>query len=126
MTTDQSKADQAAAAIVLLLGRTAGSDVVLTPKRFLRTLLADREQLRVEEVRLTRALTETVDERDRAQDYADRLAAAIAPPDVLGEHSGGNNPWDNALNHASDLGEYDATVDRARLRFEQAEPTKES
>jgi len=41
-----------------------------------------------------------IDERDRAERYADELAAALAPPDVLGEHSSGNNPWQNALDHA--------------------------
>lgn len=39
----------------------------------------------------------TIDERDQAQDAADRLAYAIAPVEVIGEHSSGNDPWAEAL-----------------------------
>ena len=42
----------------------------------------------------------TIDQRDHAQDMADRLAAALAPNDVLGEHTSSNDPWQNALDHA--------------------------
>jgi len=42
-----------------------------------------------------------IDERDEAEAWADRLAAAIAPVDVLGEHSSANNPWQNALDYAA-------------------------
>ncbi|MFJ4678996.1 hypothetical protein [Kitasatospora sp. NPDC088783] len=38
------------------------------------------------------AHTSTITERDRAFDYADRLAAAIAPEEAIGEHTGMNNP----------------------------------
>jgi len=41
----------------------------------------------------------TIDQRDTAQDWADRLAYAIAPLDVIGEHSNMNDPWQNALDH---------------------------
>jgi hypothetical protein len=44
---------------------------------------------------------DVIDERDRAEEWADKLAAAIAPPEVLGEHTSGNNPWANALEHAN-------------------------
>ena len=43
---------------------------------------------------------ELIDERDDAEDWADRLAAALAPADVRGEHSSANNPWQNALDYA--------------------------
>lgn len=39
----------------------------------------------------------TMNERDRAQDAADKLAYAIAPVEVIGEHSSGNDPWAQAL-----------------------------
>ncbi|MFD2421638.1 hypothetical protein [Amycolatopsis pigmentata] len=42
---------------------------------------------------------DVIDERDRAEEWADKLAAAIAPADVLGEHSNANNPWANALGY---------------------------
>lgn len=38
-----------------------------------------------------------IDQRDNAEDWADRLAYAIAPVEVIGEHSSSNNPWWNAL-----------------------------
>lgn len=47
-------------------------------------------------------LLEVIDERDRAEDWADKLAAALAPADVIGEHSSGNNPWANALQWAEE------------------------
>jgi NTP pyrophosphatase (non-canonical NTP hydrolase) len=43
---------------------------------------------------------ELIEDRDIAQDWADRLAGALAPPDVIGEHSSSNNPWANALDYA--------------------------
>ena len=42
------------------------------------------------------ALLETIDERDRAEEWADKLANAIGG-DAIGEHSSANNPWQNAL-----------------------------
>jgi hypothetical protein len=38
-----------------------------------------------------------IDERDEAQEWADRLAAVAGGPDVVGEHSNANSPWANAL-----------------------------
>jgi hypothetical protein len=43
-----------------------------------------------------RDLDHTIDERDTAQEWADRLAYAIAPVKEIGEHSNLNNPWANA------------------------------
>lgn len=62
-------------------------------------LLARIQQLETEE-------GQVIDERDHAQAMADKLAAAIAPPDVLGEHSSSNNPWQNALDYARGDAEY--------------------
>jgi len=47
-----------------------------------------------------RQMTEALRERDEAEEWADRLAYALAPIEVIGEHSSGNNPWQNALDHA--------------------------
>lgn len=48
-----------------------------------------------------RSIEQLVDDRDEAQEWADRLAYAVAPEEVIGEHSyntltGQNNPWKNA------------------------------
>jgi hypothetical protein len=43
----------------------------------------------------------TIEQRDHVENVADDLAAAIAPADVLGEHSTGNDPWRNALDYAA-------------------------
>ena len=53
-----------------------------------------------------RDMLELIDQRDRAEDAADALAYAIAPMDVIGEHSSGNDPWANALEFAA--GGYEA------------------
>lgn len=45
-------------------------------------------------------MVQLVLDRDRVEAFADRLAAAIAPAEVLGEHSSANNPWLNALDYA--------------------------
>ena len=39
----------------------------------------------------------TIDERDRFQEWADKLAYAVASQDEIGEHTSANNPWANAL-----------------------------
>lgn len=53
-------------------------------------LLADAE-------RAEAALDEEIANRDNAQEWADRLAYAIAPVEEIGEHTSHNNPWENAL-----------------------------
>lgn len=49
------------------------------------------------------AHNQTCEERDAFHEWADKLAAAIAPFEVRGEHSNGNNPWANALEYAERL-----------------------
>ena len=44
-----------------------------------------------------REILELIAERDLAEEAADRLAYAIAPVEVIGEHSNCNDPWANAL-----------------------------
>jgi hypothetical protein len=48
-----------------------------------------------------REVMAAIEERDALHDVADALAAAIAPPEVLGEHSSTNDPWQNALDYAA-------------------------
>ncbi|MGW2371748.1 hypothetical protein [Kitasatospora sp. NPDC001683] len=64
--------------------------------------LARVRQLEAELRRERAAHSSTIDERDRATDCADRLAAIVAPIDVRGEHSIGNCPWEAALHYAAE------------------------
>ena len=48
-------------------------------------------------------LEEALSERDEAQEWADRLALAIAPQSVIGEHSSANNPGQNALDYIPEV-----------------------
>lgn len=72
------------------------------------------DRLRAEIKQLDRTLDEVMAERDSAHDALDRMALAVAPEDVIGEHSSGNNPWANALELITPAAEVD------RLRAELA------
>jgi hypothetical protein len=61
---------------------------------------------------LDRALGETIDDRDRLHEIADKLAYAVAPIEVIGEHSSMNCPWTNAY----ELITSKAEVDRLRAQ----------
>lgn len=56
----------------------------------------------------------TIDQRDDAHEWADRLAAAVAPLSVIGEHSSANNPWANAVEVAAVLRARLAAVEEVR------------
>ncbi|MGW2725632.1 hypothetical protein [Streptomyces sp. NPDC001492] len=60
-------------------------------------LVAEVRRLRAANAQLDRALSETIDDRDQAHEIADKLAYAVAPEEVIGEHSSMNCPWTNAL-----------------------------
>jgi len=66
---------------------------------------------------LDRMLTDTIDDRDRAQEIADKLAYAVAPEEVIGEHSSMNCPWTNAF----ELITPKADVDKLRARVAELE-----
>lgn len=79
----------------------AGADVV--PPSAMPRLLQDLGHV-LKNLHTTRAgLSETIDERDRAQTAADKLAYAIAPIEAIGEHFSGNDPWANALDEIDRL-----------------------
>jgi hypothetical protein len=40
-----------------------------------------------------------IKERDYFEEWADKLAYAIAPVEIIGEHSNVNNPYQNALEY---------------------------
>ena len=63
---------------------------------------ADRNEKRVAELELRLAEEEhgssqLIDQRDRAEGMADKLAEHLAAGRDIGEHSSDNNPWQNAL-----------------------------
>ncbi|MCD0164604.1 hypothetical protein [Deinococcus sp. 12RED42] len=47
--------------------------------------------------------SETIDQRDTAQEAADRLAYALFSIDEIGEHSSSNCPWENAAERLEEM-----------------------
>jgi hypothetical protein len=66
-------------------------------KRYVQSMYQDLQQAQQQLARETRVHNETVEERDRATDMADKLAQMIATEDMVGEHTGMNDPWQNTL-----------------------------
>jgi hypothetical protein len=62
----------------------------------LRKVTAERDQLR-------RDLDYEVSARESTDGWATKIAEAITPAEVLGDWSGGNSPWANAVNYAHDI-----------------------
>lgn len=71
--------------------------------------LAEVARLRAEANREEAAQLQVLEQRDRAEEWADKLAFALGG-EAIGEHSTMNNPWQNALDNPT----VDAEV--ARLR----------
>lgn len=80
-----------------------------------RRYTLDTAELKKRVAEMDRELGEVIDERDRMHDVADKLAYAVAPIEVIGEHSSENDPWENALDHVTPAAEVD------RLREELAD-----
>lgn len=68
--------------------------------------------LRSEAEREEQTTGNLIDERDNFHALLDRFAAAVAPIEVIGEHSSGNDPWLNALDMVTPAAE----VDRLRAQ----------
>lgn len=79
-------------------------------------LKAEIDRLRAANAQIDRALGETIDDRDKTQEIADKLAYAVAPEEVIGEHSSMNCPWTNAR----DLITPKAEVDKLRAALAAA------
>jgi hypothetical protein len=87
------------------------------------TRLADAlEAAEKANVKLDRDLGREIDRVEELHGVADRLSWAIASIEIIGEHSSGNNPWENAIEYAeahvweAPQGETsDAQVERARI-----------
>lgn len=84
--------DWYAKAILPLLDTSAERVPVLLAELGQKT--AEAERLKTEHERESMQL---IDERDNREEWADRLADAVGPIELIGEHSSGNNPWANAL-----------------------------
>ncbi|MFI5739104.1 hypothetical protein ACIA9I_12115 [Streptomyces anulatus] len=76
-------------------------------------LTPELERLRTQYDQLDKTLDEVMTERDAHHDALDRFALAVAPEEVIGEHSSGNNPWANAFELVTPAAEVDAL--RARI-----------
>ncbi|MFE9372305.1 hypothetical protein ACFYM2_21395 [Streptomyces sp. NPDC006711] len=81
-----------------------------------------RQKVRICEEKLATAdrdIGQLIDERDHRGDVADKLAYAVAPEEVIGEHSSMNCPWENAYELITPMAEVDALRQEvARLRQE--------
>lgn len=103
--TDQQHADIRARHNVYMKWHSPGAFACCTAHASaddVPTLLAEIDRLRAELAAEERRHLQTIDERDRAAEMANKLAATIAPFDIIGEHSSMNDPWQNAIDHAYD------------------------
>ncbi|MFI6496842.1 hypothetical protein [Nonomuraea typhae] len=92
------------------------TDLIITAALKAAEDLADEvERLRAERDRDDRETEHLIGERDELHELLDRVAYKIAPVEVIGEHSSGNDPWAHAL----DLITPAAEVDRLKAENEQ-------
>lgn len=73
--------------------------------QYVTDLLAEVARLTAERDALDKMCDEVMTERDALHEVADSLAYAIAPIEVIGEHSSENDPWQNALDHGTQIDE---------------------
>jgi hypothetical protein len=89
-------------------------------------LLAENARLRTEltseREKNERDQSDLIDERDVLQDWLDKFAQAVAPEEVIGEHSSGNNPWANAFELVTPAAE----VKRLRARVAELEADRDA
>lgn len=82
----------------------------LTPHDAAASTAAMAEAYRLEQqnnATLLARLDEVTRERRHLSTLLDEFAAAVAPADVLGEHTERNNPWRNALGLITPMAEVD-------------------
>ncbi|WP_392750631.1 hypothetical protein [Streptomyces sp. LN590] len=87
-------------------------------RRIAVALEQENARLTTEKAELDKVCDEVMRERDGLHDALDQFAQAVAPEDVIGEHSSGNNPWANALELVTPMVEVD------KLRADNAELEK--
>jgi chromosome segregation ATPase len=119
----EAKAGQAIAQLQATLSRelSAIKDAQSAEDR----LLVEREARQAAEKALAeseRSHGQTIDERESFHDAADNLAYAIAPLEVIGEHSSMNDPWTNALDALeAERAEHETALTTEREARQQAE-----
>lgn len=62
-------------------------------------LVAERDAAIARAEAEERAHGDTIDDRDQIHEAADRIAYSLASIEEIGEHSSGNDPWDNVIDH---------------------------
>ena len=82
-------------------------------------LAAQVRHLRTELAKEQRLHGDTIDDRDRARDAADKLAYAVAPETVIGVHTADNSPWENALDLITPMAEVDRLRQQRSFLIEQ-------
>lgn len=82
-------------------------------KRHVQEMYLELQKAQARVAELDRLSEELIGERDEMHEVADRLAYAVAPEAVIGEHSSMNDPWANALDLITPKSEVDAL--RARI-----------
>jgi predicted nuclease with TOPRIM domain len=75
------------------------------------------QRLRARVGELENSETQLIQERDEAEEAADKLAYSIASLEEIGEHSNVNDPWENAVEKAEELHERIAGLEDALKPF---------
>lgn len=83
----------------------ADAEFIAHARQDVPALLAEIDRLRKQNAELDKECNEVIGERDHMHDVADKLAYAVAPIAVIGEHSSENDPWENALDHITPAAE---------------------
>jgi chromosome segregation ATPase len=87
--------------------------VLEVPNPELDRLSQENNRLAAEVTKLEQDLLVAIDDRDQADSLLDQFAYAVAPVEVIGEHSSGNDPWRNALDLVAPASERDEQQRRA-------------
>jgi hypothetical protein len=82
----------------------------------IRRLRAELATAHEQAARTDRQFDQVLRERDDLHDIADKLAYAVAPEEIIGEHSSMNDPWENALDLITPMAE----VDKLRVQIATA------
>lgn len=105
--TQQPLTDQQLDEYEDLIQRTTPLGAATAAPGMAAALLAEVRRLSAALTREQRLHGDTIDDRDRATNMADKLAYAVAPETVIGEHTADNSPWANALDLITSASEVD-------------------
>ena len=102
------------------------ADFIARAPRTIDALLAENNRLQRANTDLEQTADQALADVERLHDIADKLAYAIAPIEIIGEHSSGNDPWENALDHATPLPQVDQMRHELATRPTRAEAFREA